>query len=94
MSTKDARGFLVPFQGLAEFVATMAIPGQANAYSADELASVARHCGMYAEPVAGLREAFALSRVVSERPVRILITGSLYLAGHVLETHEHGLARA
>jgi dihydrofolate synthase/folylpolyglutamate synthase len=91
MCTKDAAGFLGPFQGLAEFVGTLAIPGQPNAYAPDELAAAARRCGLYAEPASGLREAFALSRAVAERPVRILIAGSLYLAGHVLETHEFGL---
>jgi dihydrofolate synthase / folylpolyglutamate synthase len=94
MSTKDAAGFLGPFEGLVEFVATVAIPGQSNAFAPEELAAVARHCGLYAEPAPTLSEAFALSRTVAEQPVRILITGSLYLAGHVLDAHEQGLARA
>lgn len=92
MAAKDAAGFLGPFQGLAEFVGTVAVPGQANSYSADELATVARHCGLYAEPASSVREALALSRAVAERPVRILIAGSLYLAGCVLDMHESGVA--
>lgn len=92
MSTKDAAGFLTHFQGLTEFVATLAIPGQPNAYTANELAAMARHQGLFAEPAESLEEAFTLSRGVARGPVRILITGSLYLAGHVLEAHEHGLA--
>lgn len=94
MSTKDAEGFLGPFQGLAEFVATVGIPGQANAFSAEDLAETARRCGLCAEPAESLTDALTLSRAVGERPVRILITGSLYLAGRVLEMHEQGAGRS
>jgi hypothetical protein len=30
---------------------------------------------------------------VGQGPIRILMTGSLYFAGKVLEAHHHGLAR-
>ncbi len=92
MSTKDAGGFLSHFKGLTEFVATLSIPGQQNAYEAAELAVMARKQGLFSEPATDLDDAFAMSRGLARGPVRILITGSLYLAGHVMETHEHGLA--
>jgi dihydrofolate synthase/folylpolyglutamate synthase len=92
MSTKDASGFLSHFKGLTEFVATIGIPGQPNAYTAEELASMARHSGLFAEPAASLKDAFALSKGLARGPVRVLITGSLYLAGHILDAHEHGLS--
>jgi dihydrofolate synthase / folylpolyglutamate synthase len=94
MSTKDAAGFLAHFKGLTEFVATVSIPGQANAFTAEELAAMARHIGLFAEPAASLEEAFTLSRGLARGPVRVLITGSLYLAGQILEAHEHGLSPA
>lgn len=93
LSSKDAAGFLSHFKGLTEFVATVPIPGQKNCYDETELAAIARKAGLFAEPAAGIEEAFAASRALSHGPVRILITGSLYLAGHILEAHEHGLAR-
>jgi dihydrofolate synthase / folylpolyglutamate synthase len=93
MSNKDAAAFLAPFAGLSEFVASVAIPGQPNAYTAGELAQMARHQGLFGEPARDLEDAFNLSRSVAQGPVRILMTGSLYFAGKVLEAHQHGLAR-
>jgi len=93
MSNKDAAAFLAPFDGLAEFVATVSIPGQSNAYTADELSAMARHQGLFAEPARDLEDAFNLSRSIGQGPIRILMTGSLYFAGKVLEAHQHGLAR-
>lgn len=93
MSNKDAAAFLAPFAGLAEFVATVAIPGQSNAYTAGELSTMARHQSLFAEPARDLEDAFNLSRSVGQGPIRVLMTGSLYFAGKVLEAHQHGLAR-
>jgi dihydrofolate synthase/folylpolyglutamate synthase len=90
MSTKDAAGFLDHFQSLASFVTTVDIPDQPNAYTAQELCAMARHKGFFAEPAADLRQALELCARESREPVRVLITGSLYLAGHVLEAQEHG----
>jgi dihydrofolate synthase/folylpolyglutamate synthase len=92
LSTKDASGFLRHFHGLTQTVTTIAIPGQPNAYSARELADIARAEGISAQPADSLEDAFLRSRAASSGPVRIMVTGSLYLAGHVLDTHEHGLA--
>jgi dihydrofolate synthase/folylpolyglutamate synthase len=93
MSNKDAAAFLAPFKGLAEFVVTVSIPGQPNAYTAEELAEMARHLDLLAEPARDLEDAFDLSRSVGQRGTRVLMTGSLYFAGKVLEAHAHGLAR-
>ena len=91
MSTKDAAGFLDHFQDIAALVATIGIPGQPNAYTAQELCAMARHKGFFAEPAGGLRQALELTQREANGPVRILITGSLYLAGSVLEAQEQGL---
>ena len=92
MSTKDATGFLDHFQNLASFVATVDIPDQPNAYTAQELCAMARHKGFFGEPATSLRQALELCAREAREPVRILITGSLYLAGHVLEAQEHGFS--
>jgi dihydrofolate synthase/folylpolyglutamate synthase len=91
MSTKDASGFLEHFEDLACFVATLNIPGQPNAYTAHELCAMARNNGFFAEPAGNLRQALELCASEAKGPVRILIAGSLYLAGYVLEAQEHGL---
>ncbi|MBJ7535259.1 bifunctional folylpolyglutamate synthase/dihydrofolate synthase [Rhodomicrobium vannielii ATCC 17100] len=87
LSTKDAGGFLRHFQGLPELTATIDIEGQTSAYKADELAAIARREGLAAEPAGSLEEAFAKSRAAAKGPVRIVIAGSLYLAGQVLAAH-------
>jgi dihydrofolate synthase/folylpolyglutamate synthase len=91
MSTKDASGFLEHFQDIAAFVSTVSVPDQPNAYTAEELCAMARYMGFLAEPAGSLRRALEHSRQESRGPVRVLICGSLYLAGTVLEAQDHGL---
>jgi dihydrofolate synthase/folylpolyglutamate synthase len=91
LTTKDAGGFLRHFQGLTQLATTIGIPGQKNAYAAEDLAALAQREGVAASPATSLEDAFAQSRKVASRPVRIVVTGSLYLAGYVLEAHENGL---
>ena len=52
---------------------------------------MARYMGFLAEPAGSLRRALEHSRQESRGPVRVLICGSLYLAGTVLEAQDHGL---
>ena len=91
MSTKDAAGFLEHFQDIAAFVATIGIPSQPNAYTGEELCAISRYMGFAGEPAPDLRRALDLSRREARGPVRVLITGSFYLAGTVLEAQDHGL---
>jgi len=93
LSTKDAGGFLRHFHGLTELAATIEIPGQVNAYKAEDLAFIAQKEGITAGPADSLEAAFARSRKLARGPVRIMVTGSLYLAGQVLDVHERGLGR-
>jgi dihydrofolate synthase/folylpolyglutamate synthase len=91
LSTKDAGGFLRHFHGLTELAATIEIPGQMNTFKAEDLASIAHKEGIAADPAGSLEAAFARSRKRAQGPVRIMVTGSLYLAGQVLDAHEQGL---
>ena len=85
MGSKDATGFLANFAGLTRHIVAVEIPGQDNAMPTDRLADAARSLGMRVEISAGIETALrALARLAYEVPPRILITGSLYLAGHVL----------
>ena len=85
MANKDARAFLANFAGLTRHIIAVAIPGRENAMPPDRLADAARALGMRVENMADVEAAFrALSGLAYEVPPRILITGSLYLAGHVL----------
>jgi dihydrofolate synthase / folylpolyglutamate synthase len=84
LSTKDAAGFLQNFAGLARRV--IAIPIQQDkAIPADALADIAREVGLPAMSRNTVEAALAAAAKLDlEPPPRILITGSLYLAGEVL----------
>jgi dihydrofolate synthase/folylpolyglutamate synthase len=85
MANKDAPGFLSNFAGLTRHIIAVPIPDTENAMPVDRLADAARGLGMRVETAPGIEAALrALSRLAYEVPPRILITGSLYLAGHVL----------
>jgi dihydrofolate synthase/folylpolyglutamate synthase len=85
MDNKDAQGFLANFAGLTRHIVAVRIPDRAAAMEPDRLADAARALGMRVEIAAGVEAALqALTRLAYEVPPRILITGSLYLAGHVL----------
>jgi dihydrofolate synthase / folylpolyglutamate synthase len=85
MANKDAGAFLANFAGLTRHIMAVQIPGRDNAMPPDRLADAARALGMRVENAASVEAALqALSKLAYEVPPRILITGSLYLAGHVL----------
>jgi dihydrofolate synthase/folylpolyglutamate synthase len=89
LKTKDAVGFLSAFKGLARHVVTVAIPGEAASLGAGALYDAARQAGLDAAPSEDLEDAMlqvgAWARAhPKEPPPRILICGSLYLAGKVL----------
>ena len=85
MANKDAENFLANFAGLTRHIMAVQIPGRNNAMPPDRLADAARALGMRVEISASVEAALqTLSRLAYEVPPRILITGSLYLAGHVL----------
>jgi dihydrofolate synthase/folylpolyglutamate synthase len=88
MANKDAGAFLANFAGLTRHIIAVQIPGRANAMPPDRLADAARALGMRVESAAGVEAALrTLARLAYEVPPRILITGSLYLAGHVLSAN-------
>jgi dihydrofolate synthase/folylpolyglutamate synthase len=85
MGNKDARAFLANFAGLTRHIIAVPIPDQDNAMPPDRLTDAARALGMRVETCATVEAALrSLARLAYEVPPRILITGSLYLAGHVL----------
>jgi dihydrofolate synthase/folylpolyglutamate synthase len=85
LSTKDCQGFLRNFTGLARRMMAVPIRDQEKAVAPEALAAMAREAGLPADARESVED--ALSAVASldlEAPPRILITGSLYLAGEVL----------
>jgi dihydrofolate synthase/folylpolyglutamate synthase len=85
MANKDAGAFLANFAGLTRHIIAVQIPDRDNTMPPDRLADAARHLGMRVEIADSVEAALrSLARLAYEAPPRILITGSLYLAGHVL----------
>ncbi len=87
LRTKEAQGFFRPFQGLARRVLTLRIPGEENAFDANELAAMAREERLSAEPCGSIEAAVREAGNGAGGPNRVLICGSLYLAGRVLALH-------
>ncbi len=89
LKTKDPAGFLAPFKGLARHVTTVSIEGEDASRGAGELYDMARAEGFEASPADDLEDAMMQVDAWSRgRPgdgaPRVLICGSLYLAGNVL----------
>ncbi len=80
LRTKDPRGLLAPFRDIAAEVHAVPIADH-ECFSPEEIAATAQVLGMQAQPFAGIAQALAAAPL--DRPV--LIAGSLYLAGEVLE---------
>ncbi len=86
LNTKDAGSFIGCFAGIAARVVTITIPEEENAVAAEALAEAARAHGLAAETALSLEAALRQASSTVPAP-RILICGSLYLAGRVLAAH-------
>lgn len=86
LTSKDASGFFAPFQGLAREVVAVPIPDVEASFDPSDLARDAARAGLSARIAASVEE--ALQSLPRGEPARILICGSLYLAGHVLKIQE------
>ena len=88
LNTKDAGGFLAPLAPHAQALYALTIPGEENALPAARIVETARALGIAAEETGSVEA--ALRAIVGrpdrrqERPARVLICGSLHLAGIVL----------
>ncbi|MEL6410504.1 MAG: folylpolyglutamate synthase/dihydrofolate synthase family protein [Pseudomonadota bacterium] len=83
LNTKDIAGYMAPLAEVADNLTAISIPGEANTLPAESTAQAARQAGLEAQEASGLLE--ALESITSQHPeARILICGSLYLAGHAL----------
>ncbi|ADH91192.1 FolC bifunctional protein [Ancylobacter novellus DSM 506] len=85
LGTKDSGAFLAPFAGLARELIAVPVPGEHKAQPPDALAAAARIHGMDASTAPSVAEALdGLRNFPVGPPPRVLIAGSLYLAGAVL----------
>ncbi|HHG89230.1 MAG TPA: bifunctional folylpolyglutamate synthase/dihydrofolate synthase [Devosia sp.] len=81
-SNKDASGFLSVFKGVATRIITVPIEGERSAWGPSELAQLARGLGFESRAKASFEAALAEA---AETPnARIVLCGSLHLAGQFL----------
>ena len=90
LNTKDVAGYMRPLASVAQGLYGVSIPGELNTLKADETAALAAaftaEHGLQAQ--AADSTIAAVRHIVAQEPAaRILICGSLYLAGAVLREH-------
>jgi dihydrofolate synthase/folylpolyglutamate synthase len=87
LTTKDPAGFFRPFAGLVRHAMTVPISASESGYDPERLAELAMEVDVPAYPFSDIRSALNSLREGSTKsePPRILICGSLYLAGDVLK---------
>jgi dihydrofolate synthase / folylpolyglutamate synthase len=87
LNTKDSTGYFKAFEGLVKHVYCVPVTGSEAGLAPEKLALSAQEAGLSAEPVASAANALSLLRDnfdPDETAPRILIGGTLYLAGDVL----------
>ncbi len=83
LNTKDISGYLAPLAQQAKTLTAVSIPGEANTLPAVETAAAAQAVGLSSSVADSVSE--ALASIVKDDPhARVLICGSLYLAGNIL----------
>ncbi len=86
MNTKDVAGYMAPIVDHVEGLHAVSIPGEVNTLPAEDTARAATNAGIKATTAKDARAATA-AIIDNDPSARILICGSLYLAGDILKSH-------
>ncbi len=84
LNTKDAGGFLAPLASHARALYALTIPGEENAVAGPAIAARRARLGIAAEECGRSRPRCSAIIAARDGPARVLICGSLHLAGIVL----------
>ena len=83
LNTKDVTGYLAPLAAQAESLTAVSIPGEANTLSAEDTSAAANRVNLPSDTADSVAD--ALAAITAKDPqARVLICGSLYLAGNIL----------
>lgn len=83
LNTKDVTGYMRPLAAQADSLTAVSIPGEAATLSAADTAAAAASVGLAAQEAESVTA--ALDAILARDPdCRVLICGSLYLAGNIL----------
>lgn len=89
LTTKDTRGFLQHFSGKIDHLIAVPIEGEAAARAPDEIMNIAQALNIPASCAQDVAYALRADVIHTQKSApRILIAGSLYLAGHVLKDNQ------
>ncbi|MGR3501817.1 bifunctional folylpolyglutamate synthase/dihydrofolate synthase [Pseudaestuariivita sp.] len=84
LNTKDVRGFMATLAPVFQSLTAVQIPGEMNTLSAEDTAAAAQDVGLAASTATDVEA--ALAGILAVTPdARVVICGSLYLAGRVLQ---------
>ncbi len=87
LTTKDEGGFLEPLGPLARSITTVPVPDEPASRDPHEAAELAAALGWLATAARDVESALGAIVEAERQPARVLICGSLYLAGHVLRSN-------
>jgi len=85
MANKDTAGYLKPLANITEKLFAVHVEGEAS-HSAEKIAEFGHTVGITSEISQDVKS--ALEKIPSKKPVKVLICGSLYLAGQVLDDND------
>ncbi|NRB14437.1 MAG: bifunctional folylpolyglutamate synthase/dihydrofolate synthase [Rhizobiales bacterium] len=85
MNSKQADEFLQPFAKLNPIAYCLAIEDEANSFSPQQLAEMAKNTGIKTHTATHFTQALMAIKSECDQAARILICGSLYQAGNVLK---------
>lgn len=87
LNTKDVRGYMEPLRGHAASLRAVSIPNEVNTLPAEATRDAALAAGLKAQIAPSVSD--ALADIAAQSPdARVLICGSLYLAGAILRENE------
>ena len=86
MNTKDVAGYMAPIVPHVASLHAVSIPGEVNTLPGEQTAKAANAAGIKAVAAASVEDAVRAIMASTKAP-RILICGSLYLAGTILREH-------
>ena len=91
MQTKDPTGFFAEFEGLVQEVICVPLTTTPMGRTPDTLCEIVQESGLKASSVRNLEEAVSSIRErynQLQEPLRVMFSGSLYLAGEVLDKNQ------
>jgi dihydrofolate synthase/folylpolyglutamate synthase len=88
INTKTPSGFLAPLRKYTKSLTAIKIPNQGASFSSDEISIVAKKIGFKTKIAGSVSKAIKEIVATEKSCSRILICGSLYLAGDILRDNK------